>query len=468
MLDCRLEQLPDVVERMASSMTIPTSRVTTTRAQRVFISHSHQDAAFSERIATDLIAAGLDVWYDELHMGVGHLAPAIEHELMSRETFLLVLSPAALASQWVQSEWYAAWELLGQDKIRTFIPIIAERCEIPLLLRGMRWIDFTTQPFERALALLVKLLGLSDASASSGVIPDQWGLVTTIRAHPVRGCFAVDWSPDGHKLASGSYDRSVRIWDPATGACLQTLAGHSNGVDAVAWSPDSATLASASLGGAVCLWDTATGQQRALLEGHTGGVVDVAWSPDGHSLVSGSSDQMVRVWDAASGKCRQVLQGHTGPITSVTWSPDGEWIGSTSRDATIRIWQARTGVEAYSLTGHNTVVYCMRWSPDGSMLASSGNTTLRLWDFRRGETLSVLTGHSGYVLRVAWRLDGSLVASASADNTVRLWAAQSGRCVVTLGGHSDWVHDVTWAPSGEALASCGGTNDGTIKIWAPR
>ncbi|MGZ3681757.1 MAG: toll/interleukin-1 receptor domain-containing protein [Ktedonobacterales bacterium] len=306
-------------------MTTPTSPMTTTRAQRVFISHSHQDAAFSERVATALIAAGLDVWYDEMNMGVGHLAPAIEHELVSRDTFLLVLSPAALASQWVQSEWYAAWELLGQGKIRAFIPIIAERCEIPLLLRGMRWIDFTTQPFERALALLVKLLGLSDgSSASSAVIPDQWGLATTIRAHPVRGCFTVDWSRDGHKLASGSYDHSARIWDAATGACLQTLTGHTNGVDAVAWSPDSATLASASLGETIRLWDVATGQQRALLEGHAGGVVDVAWSPDGRSLVSGSSDQTVRVWDAASGRCYQVLQGHTGPITSVAWSPDGE------------------------------------------------------------------------------------------------------------------------------------------------
>src|SRR5262249_55093290 len=150
--------------------------------------------------------------------------PIIERELMSRETFLVVLSPAALASQWVQSEWYAAWELLGQGKVKTFIPIIAERCEIPMLLRGMRWIDFSTQPFERAMALLVKSLGVSEsAGVSSSAIPDQWGLVTTIRAHPVRGCFSVDWSGDGRALASGSYDRSVRIWDATTYACLQTL-----------------------------------------------------------------------------------------------------------------------------------------------------------------------------------------------------------------------------------------------------
>ncbi len=446
--------------------------------KQVFVSHSHSDNAFSRQLVSELQWLGLTVWYDEMSLGAGHLGPSVERELRASDAFIVVLSPAAVASQWVQSEWYAAWSLMGEGKITTFIPVIKEPCDIPLMLRGMHWVDFTNQPFAAGVAQLAKLLSVApDGSAAplpprvTGTLaapppPDQWGLVASFQAHPVRGCFSVAFSPDGKLLASGSYDQSIAVWDVATHQEVSRFTGHTKGIDAVAWSPDGQLLASASFGHRIRLWHVRDGGLHTL-EGHTDGVADVAWSPDGTRLVSGSADQTLRVWDAVSGKCQLVLRGHTGPITSVAWSPDGAWLGSTARDATIRTWEATTGSPGYVLAGHQSIAYCMRWSPDGKLIASSGHTTVRVWDAARATVQNVFAGHTGHVLRLAWRPDGAIIASGSADRNVRLWNVRTGKALVTLSGHGDWVHGVAWSPDGQLLASCGGAQDGTIKLWGP-
>src|SRR5262249_55563200 len=100
--------------------------------QQIFVSHSHSDNAFCRQLVTDLQGMGLKVWYDEVSLGAGHLGPAVERELRASDAFIVVLSPSAVTSQWVQSEWYAAWSLMGEGKIKTFIPVIAQTCDIPL------------------------------------------------------------------------------------------------------------------------------------------------------------------------------------------------------------------------------------------------------------------------------------------------------------------------------------------------
>ena len=104
---------------------------------------------------------------------------------------------------------------------------------------------------------------------------------------------------------------------------LMTLEGHSSSINAVVWSPDGKHIASSSDDKTVRVWDAATGMLLRTLEGHSSSVESVAWSPDGKYIASGSDDKTVMVWDAATGKLLRTLEGHTYSGLSVAWSPDG-------------------------------------------------------------------------------------------------------------------------------------------------
>ena len=147
------------------------------------------------------------------------------------------------------------------------------------------------------------------------------------------------WGEPGERIL----DKTVRVWEAATGRARHTLEGHSNGVRSVAWSPDGASLASGSDDKTVRVWEAATGRARHTLEGHSNWVRSVAWSPDGASLASGSDDKTVRVWEAATGRAKFVLEGHQAAVELLAWSRDSERIASVGMNGEARLWSANTG-----------------------------------------------------------------------------------------------------------------------------
>jgi len=126
-------------------------------------------------------------------------------------------------------------------------------------------------------------------------------------------------------------------WDPL----LQTLEGHSNWVNAMAYSPYGQHIVSGSSDKTVKVWDAATGKLDKTLDGHSGPVSAVAYSPDGQHIVSGSFDKTVKVWDAATGKLDKTLNGHSDTVMAVAYSPDGQHIVSGSDDKTVKVWMQR-------------------------------------------------------------------------------------------------------------------------------
>ena len=111
------------------------------------------------------------------------------------------------------------------------------------------------------------------------------------------GVWAVAISPDGKMIAAATYDKTVRLWDVATGRMLRTLIGHTELVQSVEFSPDGTTVVSASADATTKLWEVATGRELRTLNGHTATVLSVTFSPNGKMLGSGSSDGTVRLWD---------------------------------------------------------------------------------------------------------------------------------------------------------------------------
>ena len=156
-------------------------------------------------------------------------------------------------------------------------------------------------------------------------------------------------SPDGLRIASGSEDGTICVWNATTGEMVAgPFTGHTDLVWSVAFSPDGQHIASGSDDGTICVWDATTGEMVVgPFTGHTGPVISVEFSPDGQHIVSGSHDQTICVWDATTGKMvAGPFTGHTDSVWSVAFSPNGQHIVSGSDDKTICVWNATTGEDS--------------------------------------------------------------------------------------------------------------------------
>ncbi|KAH7020805.1 uncharacterized protein B0I36DRAFT_218298, partial [Microdochium trichocladiopsis] len=137
--------------------------------------------------------------------------------------------------------------------------------------------------------------------ANAPTVASDWGLcIQTLEGHSL-WLRSVAFAPDGRRLASGSGDKTIKVWNAQTGALLQTLEGHGGPVESVTFTPDGQRLASGSRDKTVKVWDTDTCALLQTLGGHSGRVDSVTFAPNGRRLASGSGDKMVKIWDAHTG-----------------------------------------------------------------------------------------------------------------------------------------------------------------------
>ncbi|KAI0052968.1 WD40 repeat-like protein [Auriscalpium vulgare] len=321
------------------------------------------------------------------------------------------------------------------------------------------------------------------------------------RGHIFSGVNSVAFSPNGERIASGSTDDIVRIWDTHTGELVlpsipawQLQEGKLPPpdvprIDFAATRGDRQHVISAIFrdrthrlsshdsrkeamnlvreGGKLEILDRRILESKLL--GY--GVLSVAFSPDGQRVAAGSArPEQLEIWHAQT---REGLpnpfwfKGNIPFVCCVAFSPDGTRVVSGSLHSDILICDAQTGeTVAGPFTGHKNVVQSVAFSPDGKRFVSgSSDMTIRIWKAQTGEAVAgPFTGHTNFVSSVAFSPGGRHVVSGSVDQTIRIWDAQTGETVAgPFKGHTDGVWSVTFSPDGKRVVS--GSADGTLRIW---
>jgi len=195
---------------------------------------------------------------------------------------------------------------------------------------------------------------------------------------------ALAWSKDGKTIAFGiivsdtPYD--VLLWDVEKKRVSRSLKGHTGYVQALEWSPDGRVLASGthSADGTICLWDSKSWEPLRTLKGHSNSVLDLAWSPDGRTIVSGGHDKVVRIWDVKTGQQTKILEGTTDAITSISFSYDGEFIASKFWNGGVLVWQYDRDEIVGSFK--ETVGTRLQFHPNQLHLATVDGQVIRVWE----------------------------------------------------------------------------------------
>ncbi|TNE45748.1 MAG: DUF4062 domain-containing protein [Deltaproteobacteria bacterium] len=272
----------------------------------------------------------------------------------------------------------------------------------------------------------------------------------------------VSMSSDQSLLASGSWDRDVRLWDVQTGQCTRVLPGHDDFISSVCFTPDNQHVLSSSGDGTVRMWNVKSGQCVSQLRGHDKLIATVACDSSGRFALTGSKDKTVRLWDLQTSQCVQAFEGHNKVINSVCFHPDNRHILSGSWDNTARLWDRETGQCVRIFEGHQDDIKSIAIDASGQRLyTASKDETARIWDLSTGQCLHVLP-HQGTVFSIQASADGQKVMTG-VYGTLRLWNGDTGELLSQFDGHESAIYSLYLDPQGHRAVT--GSGDKTIRLW---
>lgn len=305
-------------------------------------------------------------------------------------------------------------------------------------------------------------ISLKGTTHVPGLHLHSWGKPQTICGH-LSSVSAIAISSDNQMVASGSFDRTIKLWKLSTGELLDSFMT-ANVVLSIAFHPQSNILAIGNVGGIINIWDLATGRISCSLSRHSDSIVSmpVAFSPNGEFIASGSDDRTIKIWHQETCQLLYSIKNSRG-INVVTFSPDGKILASGSSDNMIKLWEVETGQLINKLVGHTRDINTIAFRPDGKVLVSgSSDKTIKLWSVEKCELIKTITGHSDWVRSVIC-LDQKTMISGSADKTIKIWNMETGEVIQTLTGHSKDVNSVAISAYDNSIVS--GSSDNTVKIW---
>ena len=269
-------------------------------------------------------------------------------------------------------------------------------------------------------------------------------------------------SRDGRILVSGSYDATIRIWDPRTGILKRTLRGHLGPVTSVAISPDARTIASGSHDQSIRLWATDDGREIRRISARSGFVWSVEFDADGATLLSAHHSGEVNLWKTADGSRVSGVKAHQDPVLAVRFAPGGTQLATASLDHTVKIWDIADWKLVKTLSGHTLGVQTLDYSPDGRLLASGGQDGMvRIWDVATGKQIRELAA-SGHVATVRFDPSGRLLLFDT-GNASLIWNVGLDKRHRALGKHLSSV--ISSCFLGESGVVITGGYEGSIKTW---
>jgi WD40 repeat protein/serine/threonine protein kinase len=364
------------------------------------------------------------------------------------------------------------------------------------------------------------LLGVGASAATAPVWRTKkiWDAATGKHLCDLPSWTVVASSSDGQRLATGSLEGTVRLWDTREARELLVLKGLAADVWNLAFAPDGGRVA-ASSEGTVMIWDTKQGKEIVKLKGDSDRFWDIAFSPDGRRLC-GRSKAGIQVWDTSTGREQFTLRDHGSGNLVADFSPDSRRLVTSTANGDIKVWDVEKGREIVTHRGYARDGHVVAFSSDGRRVISVGDDTVTVWDTERapemvrglrqphkvrslaihpagsllacgyaewpeppgGDYLCIrdirtnqlklkMEGHVYGVWDLAFSPDGARLASAGQDQMVKVWDTENGREVFTLEDKDEdkivgGVGAVVWSPDGRSIAT--DSNGPTVKIWDTR
>jgi WD40 repeat protein len=312
--------------------------------------------------------------------------------------------------------------------------------------------------------------------------PEKWKLRSDLDTKHEQAVTSLAFSPDGKLLATGSLDKTVKLWEATSGKEIGML--RTSGplpVTHVEFSPEGRLLAAIETdvdekrAGRVSVWDAKTRKLQFYTPSQGGQINSMAFSPDGRLLATAGLDKMVWLFDASrAGKLVRQLIGHKSNINSVRFSPDGKILASASSDGTVRLWDPANGREVRRLqvnggpegVAHRTGgVRSVRFTSDGKWIVTVGEDALNLWETVSSKQILEWYGLNGGVVIAEVSPDGKTLAvtERKAEQTLVLLDIALMEKLASLTGQIHPVKSVAFSPNGNTLAIAG---DGThVKLW---
>ena len=298
----------------------------------------------------------------------------------------------------------------------------------------------------------------------------------TVKGHR-QGVTCLCFHPFYKRLASGSDDASIIIWECDEFTEERSLKAHSDTINHLTFDNNGKYLASCSSDLTIKIWNFDTMTVFRTLNGHEHTVSCVEFTPDGNFLYSASRDHMIKYWDINSGNCKNTLKGHEDWVRSVSLNTKGSLLASSSDDEKIFVWQTGTNTVQHELYGHSNKIECILFLKNEKAIYNVYTS-----DYASANKLGVTEGENKEkdekdelakinekilkkqeLLKAKDKVNKEYLISASRDKTIKLWDAIGGVCIFTFTGHDNWVRSLCEHPNGKYIVSC--SDDKSIRLW---